>query len=152
MQLAPFLVGVVLVIATLVACGEAPVEVTRDCPPPRQGAAIVFGEVGDVEGQAVSGADVLIQGFMDTGAPVDTVGECVGVEEGRTTTVTDDDGSYQAKVFSISVAEMCIAVTAELDGLMGFASGRTVELTTLHGECTPDSALDSVRVDVTLGR
>lgn len=151
MQLAPFLVGLVLVTVTLAACGEAPVEVSRDCPPPRQGAAIVFGEVRDIEGQSVSGADVLIQGFMDTGAPVDTVGECVGVEEGRTTTVTDDDGSYRAKVFSIAVGEMCIAVTVELDGSTSLVSGQRVELTTLHGECTPDSALDSVQVDVALG-
>jgi hypothetical protein len=46
---------------------------------------------------------------------------------------------------------MCIAVTAELDELTSVVSGETVELTTLHGECTPDSALDSVQGDVTLG-
>lgn len=143
-----------MLVTAILACGEAPVEVTRECPPPRDGAAIVFGEVRDAEAQAVPGTDVLIRlirEVMESDTPVDTIGECVGVPREGTRTVTNDYGSYRAKVFSRTIAEMCIAVTAEIDGLAGFASGQTVELTTFLGECTPDSTLDSVQVDVTLG-
>lgn len=114
----------------------------------------MFGEVRGAEAQAVPGAEVLIRlirEVMESDTPVDTIGECVGVPREGTRTVTDDDGSYRAKVFSRTIAEMCIAVTAEIDGSVGLASGQTVELTTFLGECTPDSTLDSVQVDVTLG-
>jgi len=127
------------------ACEEDPVEVTRPCPP-RLKAAIVYGTVFDQNTQGVVGATVLVQGaLMEPG------GECPGTLETWSDTVSDSDGKYREKLFSVFGDSLCVDVEAEADGAQGSTRGALVELRHYSPPCTPDSSLDSVRVSVVLG-
>lgn len=138
----------------LAACAGEVVVVTDDgrpeCPPPREGSGIVFGEIEDVEGRPVPEADIRITGFQGSGGPRETPGACTGVEALTEMATADAAGFYRKVVSSIGVLSTCIVVEAAAGGARGMTSGAVLELRTNRGECTPESSFDSVRVDVAL--